>query len=170
MVAYETITRSYNLKAHRKNVISFGDGMKITVISSGFKKWQVEKEEGSFSLMWIRDIGNLLNVFGLTLGTFSDSNDCPYDVNKKTFIGKGTFFEFQIVVGDGITSDLNPCYAVCLNPLPTASTKYTIESTAEFHLCFMNIDPGNNRFEYEVKNEKGNFSIICVQCMLSLST
>ena len=98
---------------------------------------------------------------------FLDSNECSYDSVTKSFNGCGKYFHFFIVTGRDITPDANPCYTLSLRHVSTSSpTKCIFKNGVEFDLS--PVGPVDNKYEYEVINEKGNFSLLNPPCMLSL--
>ena len=60
MVAYECHRKEVSLSRDENTVVSFDNGIQFLVKHMESELWQVENEEGNFSIMWIRNNGNLL--------------------------------------------------------------------------------------------------------------
>ena len=94
---------------------------------------------------------------------FSDFTACSFDVKNMKFYGFGNEFSFHCLCADGITQDANPCFYEGKYVRTSATTTFTYQNGTSFDLIPINMDPAKNYYEFEVKNEKGNFTIFRVR-------
>ena len=164
--------KSVLLDREENNIISFRKEVQFNVKKIDSDVWQLEAPKGNFSVLRILNKGNTLSCFCscyIYIYILVTKVVCSYDVINKRFHGSGNHFEFGIVPGAGISSDSHPCFRFCRRTLPTSSTICTFENGAQLELCPINIDPAKNIYEYEIKNEKGSFTLINLQCKPCIS-